>query len=207
MTEQVENGLTRWERRKARTRTALLEALQALLLERGYDALTVQDITDRADYARATFYVHFDDKADATWQLISTAMMPIVHKIKLMYAQSTYAQGKYRVLVELFAFSRENADLLRIMLGDKGHPQLSQRLQDFIASTIEEGMAEGSFSTNFPTGVNVPDNFAAQFMTGALVRIMMWSIFDGSTYDTRELARMFFESLMRMPLPPEMRDE
>src|SRR4051812_15011818 len=50
------------DRRVRRTRRNLTDALIGLILERGYEAITVQDILDRADIGRSTFYAHFRDK-------------------------------------------------------------------------------------------------------------------------------------------------
>ncbi len=50
--------------RVKRTRRRLHEALLALSIERGYDAVTVQDVLVRAETARSTFYAHFRDKDD-----------------------------------------------------------------------------------------------------------------------------------------------
>lgn len=47
-----------------RTRRLLHEALRSLIVEKGYDHVTVQDVIDRADVGRATFYAHFRDKDD-----------------------------------------------------------------------------------------------------------------------------------------------
>ncbi len=55
-------GPDRADRRVRKTRLALKEALVSLILERGFEAVTVQDIIDRADVGRSTFYVHFVDK-------------------------------------------------------------------------------------------------------------------------------------------------
>src|SRR5436305_620987 len=52
----------RRDRRVARSRRLLQEALVALILERGYTAVTVQAVLDRADVGRATFYAHFTGK-------------------------------------------------------------------------------------------------------------------------------------------------
>jgi len=54
----------RVERRRARVRQQLLEAAETLMLARGVDAVTVEEITDIADIARRTFYHHFDSKHD-----------------------------------------------------------------------------------------------------------------------------------------------
>ena len=50
------------DRRVRRTRRALADALMSLLNEKRYEAVTVQDILDRADVGRSTFYAHFLDK-------------------------------------------------------------------------------------------------------------------------------------------------
>ena len=48
--------------RVKRTRKLILDAFQSLLMEKGFHAISVQDIADRATVNRATFYAHFVDK-------------------------------------------------------------------------------------------------------------------------------------------------
>jgi AcrR family transcriptional regulator len=50
--------------RAARTTGALGRALVALLEERAFDAITVQDILDRAGVGRTAFYAHYRNKHD-----------------------------------------------------------------------------------------------------------------------------------------------
>ncbi len=50
------------DRRVQRTRQLLQDALIAMMIEKGYEATTVQDIIDRANVGRATFYAHFADR-------------------------------------------------------------------------------------------------------------------------------------------------
>jgi AcrR family transcriptional regulator len=52
----------RLDRRAQATREALLDALFALIEERGYERLTIQNLLDRANVGRATFYAHFESK-------------------------------------------------------------------------------------------------------------------------------------------------
>ena len=50
------------DRRIVRTQKLLIDTLLQLSIERGYDAVTIQDITDRANVGRATFYSHYESK-------------------------------------------------------------------------------------------------------------------------------------------------
>jgi len=52
------------DRRTERTRKALMSAFLELVLSRGYDAVTVEDIVERADIGRSTFYMHYAGKED-----------------------------------------------------------------------------------------------------------------------------------------------
>jgi AcrR family transcriptional regulator len=53
---------SRTERRVARTKAAIEDAFVQLVLEQGYERVAVEDICDRADLARATFYAHYPNK-------------------------------------------------------------------------------------------------------------------------------------------------
>ena len=55
---------TRLDRRKARTRRALLEAARAIVADRGTSDVSIQEITDRADVGFGSFYNHFASKAE-----------------------------------------------------------------------------------------------------------------------------------------------
>ena len=62
------------DRRVQRTRQLLSSALLKLIEERGYDSLTVNDITEQANVGRATFYLHYQDKEQL---LVAMAQAPI----------------------------------------------------------------------------------------------------------------------------------
>ena len=66
----------RMDRRVSKTRKALKEALTDLILDKGYEAVTVQDIIDRAAVGRSTFYDHFMDKDDLLMAILADLEMP-----------------------------------------------------------------------------------------------------------------------------------
>jgi AcrR family transcriptional regulator len=64
------------DRRVGRTRRALKEALTDLILEKGYEDVTVQEVIDRADVGRSTFYAHFLDKDDLLMAILADLDVP-----------------------------------------------------------------------------------------------------------------------------------
>jgi AcrR family transcriptional regulator len=66
----------RRDRRIVKTRRALKEGLTDLILEKGYEAVIVRDIIDRADVSRSTFYAHFMDKDDLLMAILSDLRLP-----------------------------------------------------------------------------------------------------------------------------------
>lgn len=60
--ERVERPETRVDRRARRTRTQLRQAFLEVLRQKRFESVTIQDITERADVSRTTFYAHFPDK-------------------------------------------------------------------------------------------------------------------------------------------------
>jgi len=60
MAESMSNNRT--DRRRLRTRTAVLVAAREVFASQGVGATTIQDITDSADVAKGSFYNHFDSK-------------------------------------------------------------------------------------------------------------------------------------------------
>src|SRR6478609_3575402 len=64
MTAAEARGAPRDDRRSRRSRRLLGDAFVALLQEQRYDTITVQQIIDRANVGRSTFYAHYLDKED-----------------------------------------------------------------------------------------------------------------------------------------------
>ncbi len=108
------------DRRVRRTRQLLREALFSLIRARGYEALSVQDIIDRADVGRATFYAHFENKQDlllAGFEDLRAAL-----RARQRQALSRDADLEQRVLAfsrELFAHVDEFRPLFRAMAGKR----------------------------------------------------------------------------------------
>lgn len=177
----------RFERRKQETRRKLKDAVIALILEKGYDAVSVQDITDYADLGRGTFYVHYSDKEDILWRIVSEGFAQFEGEMLSNRADLTPLECEHQTWLLIFRYAEQNRDLYRVMLGGKGSALLTQRVQSYLAAVIEQQMQTQRF---FET-LNAPPDYLAQFVTGALMRLIIWWLEAPNSYSPAQMAVLF----------------
>src|SRR5689334_9364131 len=122
------------DRRKVRTRQMLRDALIALILEKGYDATTVEDITNRANLGRATFYLHYRDKDELLLHTLETTFDELVKNLKPISLDDA---GPAQALIA-FQHAAENRDLYRVMLSGQGSGSIQRRVREYIATLIQQ---------------------------------------------------------------------
>jgi AcrR family transcriptional regulator len=105
-----------------RTRKILQQAFLDLTVEKGFAALTVRDITERAMVNRSTFYRHYLDKYDLLEQYM--------HELYEMTGESeTEDQDAPAGPLNLLRHIQQFADFYRVMLGEKGDPYFVERFR------------------------------------------------------------------------------
>ncbi len=111
--------------RVIRSRQLLRAALISLIPEKGFGAISVQDIADRATLNRATFYLHYQDKTellmDAFEELIAHAT-PLPPEDGLPDLASAPAS-----IERVFNRIAEHADFFRVMLAEENVPAFAAR--------------------------------------------------------------------------------
>ena len=85
--------------RVKRTRNLILRSFESLLAEKGFETISVQDVTDRAEINRATFYAHFHDKYELLDYSISQMFKQEIEKRTLNACHYTPDNLKNLILV------------------------------------------------------------------------------------------------------------
>ncbi|MGW0196418.1 TetR/AcrR family transcriptional regulator [Nonomuraea sp. NPDC003201] len=117
------------DRRVRRTRRVVQEALVALILEKGYDAVTVTDIIERADVGRSTFYSHFTDKQDVLFGNLDE--LAFLHPVPAARSGELFAFS-----LPMFEHVREQRRLVRALLGRRGGGQVYARGEQLLAAAV-----------------------------------------------------------------------
>lgn len=177
------------DRRVARTIALLRDALMALILEKGYDTITVQDITDRANVARTTFYLHFKDKDE----LLFVGMREIYQDL----IDRTKAQTSTHSLLELvgedstvdFTHVAQHADFYRIMLSERGSMAFFMRVHGFLAQMMLDDVLKPLVSAT-GTAPPMPLPMVAHYLAGAQLGAIKWWLEDGMHEPAQAMGRM-----------------
>jgi AcrR family transcriptional regulator len=159
-----------------------------LVLEKGYDAVTIQDIVDRADYGRGTFYIHFDDKESIVWEIILDGLNEANQQGEQRYREGIYPPGYLGYLIT-FEHAQKNSGLYRLMMGSQGSSLLSHRVGQVLAGQIEQSIRTGEYAPN----PEVPAEVMAQTIVGALVRLVFWWLETPNDLTPEQMAGMLWQ--------------
>lgn len=173
------------DRRVRKTRFLLQHALRELILEKGYDAITVQDILDRADVGRSTFYAHFRNKDD-----LLVIFFEILYS-ELEEAMVTTGQGRAPTVSDIalawFQHAESNRRAFRaIMGGSSGEIVIGKAREHFDVHVREEIRAMAA-DVRDPAIIEAVVGFQAS----ALLSLTSWWLDTDSTLSPEDMRRLF----------------
>jgi len=117
------------------TRTNLREAFWELYAEKPIEKITVREITDRAGYNRATFYLYYRDVYDVLEQVKDTVMGGIESLVndRLMRGESLDFTEHMGTILQL---SRQYSSYIAVLLGDNGDPAFANRFKEAVKPLV-----------------------------------------------------------------------
>jgi AcrR family transcriptional regulator len=158
------------DRRVRRTRKLLHDAFISLVIEKGYEKTTIQDILDRADVGRSTFYVHYRDK-----EALLTANFDAMHEQLEGELDQIAATGPVDVALPaalLFEHAYRNQRVYRAMCGRQGGELVQRHLRRLIGDVLRKRLGPQLQQS----GAEVPADVAAEFYTSAALGLLVWWI-------------------------------
>lgn len=180
--------MTKIDRRVQRTIQLLRDALIGLSQERGYDTVTIQDITDRANLGRATFYLHFRDKDE----LLLSTLREIADELLVQIdpqLNAMFRHGDVTPLAVIFQHAAENRNLYQIILNRRGAGSVEHELREYVAAKAEKYVEEVLRGSPSPLPIKLSANIFAQALLGAVE----WWLENDLPYPADYMARAFYE--------------
>ena len=183
-----QGGGGRPDRRVSRSRRALKEALTDLILERGYESVTVQDVIDRADVGRSTFYAHFLDKDDLLMAILADLEMPAPDT-----SVWTPDDPAFGWTLELFRHFGSGRRLFQAVAGSQSGPiarrETIRRLEDLARAELSRLQAAKKLD---PLRLEI----VTRFLMGAFIGFMDWWMREENEHLPAEVVDHAFRSLV-----------
>jgi len=144
--------------RVKRTRGLILGAFESLLSEKGFESISVQDVTDKAEINRATFYKHFVDKYDLLDKSVTQMFMQEVDKRTLNACHYTHDNLRILVLAVIEFLSHMHSECA----------QPHQQFESLIEGTIKKQVYELLSHWLEQTGTKISTDIPATVATWAI---------------------------------------
>ena len=176
------------DRRVQRTQKLLRDSLLGLILEEGYEEISIQDITDKANLGRATFYLHYKDKDELLLEVIDQLIVDFIEQVPQV-SRAEWQLVDQKAIVKLFEFAAEHYDLYRILTIGRGGIMAARQIHRNIANNIKT-FIQSEVDTMDADPV-VPVDFIANHFTGSLLATIYWWLDSDLPYSAEEMAAMF----------------
>lgn len=166
-----ENKPPKIDRRIKRTRHLLRDALMRLVQTKSYDEITIQDITDEADIARTTFYLHFKDKDGLLFDMMREMYDLLTLEVDGLPPDVFLASNEEDCYSEDFKHVLEYADFYRVMLSGQGSPVFLFQVQDYLAMVMQKSLEK---LIQPEMNLQMPIDYMASLIAGAHIGVIRW---------------------------------
>lgn len=174
------------DRRSLRTRDALRAALISLMGERGWDEIAVQDVCDRANIGRSTFYSHYPNKDALLLGSLEGLRVALVHQAAgRPDAAHKGGQSGFSFALGLIEHAHEQRKVFRSLIGRRSGFVVQQRFREMVVRLVADELPAASGK--------LPREALARCIAAAFVELLAWWVEQRSPISPEELATLFDE--------------
>ncbi|MDX1000837.1 TetR family transcriptional regulator [Sinorhizobium medicae] len=175
------------DRRAARTRASLHHALISLILTKGYDSITVDEICQTANVGRSTFYLHYTSKDD----LKKSGLDGLRRQLAETAAHVAHGDRPSRSLgfsLAMFEHARDHVDLYRALAGGRGGTVALGTIRKMLSDLVRDELAADG-DKNSPDAI--PRELVVQYVVGAYMAVLTWWLDGGTKLPPDRIDAMF----------------
>ena len=159
----------------------------SLIKEKEFDLITVQEIIDRANVGRATFYAHYENKED----LIESGFEGLLTTLRERQREARLHEGNRDE--RLFAFSRhllahadEHRNIFPAMVSKRGGAFIQHLLRNLLVKVVRDDV-----KAMMPKVGQAPEEAVVQFISGGLFGLIMWWLGSRKHLSAEEVDEIF----------------
>ncbi len=177
-----------------RTHKFLQEAMIELITEKGFDALTVGDIAERAMINRATFYRHYQDKYDLVAKIFEETTNELVENMKPLHKDTGQSEkNPPEIWIQIFEHVADHARLYRAMLGKNGSSWFAARMREHTRKSMleQERRWKHQMEPSQPIDPAMPQELPGTQLSHILIGTIVWWLESEESYTPRQMATWF----------------
>ena len=173
------------DRRVQKTRKLLKDALISLIIEKGLEAVSIQEILDRANVGRSTFYIHFENKQELLHSCFEE-FHDLFEKYNLGASSENF--GKNDFILNLYRLVERNQSLCKALLGKDDMTMFFNPIHSFIYTFFEESIKK-LITNKKQTALQL--EMLSHYITSALLGTLRWWVYNDMPYSVEEMDRIF----------------
>ncbi|MGD2157297.1 MAG: TetR/AcrR family transcriptional regulator [Anaerolineales bacterium] len=179
-------GINQTDLRVIKTKRGLREAFLRLLLEKGYDAISIQDIATEAEAARVTFYRHYKNKEELLIDCIDMICENYAKHIR-QASNEEFRQG-YSPMLAVYKQLKDDGKIYRILSKSHAGQFLTKRLIELFAQRVQIQL-----EARFPAEqLLIPVEIIAYHIASAQIGLTSWWIENDQPYSPEYMAQISF---------------
>ena len=187
------------DRRKRKTRKAIFDACVALMKEKEFQNITVNEIVERADINRGTFYLHFVDKYDMMNsfenEMIEKIEDVMLNNIPKKQFEELFIQSRYDTVVEILKCYEQNKELLHLLMRSSHSASFQAKLRDKLKFVVTEKI--------FPNFENlelqIPTDLLVILFTSISLSLAEYAQQSETPIDAQQLGQFFINVMLQGP--------
>lgn len=182
------------DRRIQRTRALLREALMDLVIEKGYDATSVQDILDRSNLGRSTFYAHFHDKDE----LLVSGLDHLKQRFDEQDAHVGHGTPggraqRYSPALLFFKHVEEHHRLFKALMGQKGGELIQRYLYKYLGQMFGRHLAHLAPDDKY---LSVPRDLLTHHVITSFLALVGWWVERNMPYPAERMADIYHDLII-----------
>jgi len=176
------------DRRISRTRAMLQHALNSLILNRGYEAITIKDICEEANVGRSTFYAHYTSKDDLKRSAFEHLRRQLLGRQRDAQTTPGNVDGAGLAFsLTMFEHARDHVDHYRTLVGGRGGAVSLSAIREILSELVRNDLiATANKNTD-----GIPREFVVQYVVGAYMSVMTWWLDGGAKLPPQQVDAMF----------------
>jgi AcrR family transcriptional regulator len=179
------------DRRITRTKEALHLALLELVKEKGYACVSVEDITQRANLGRATFYLHYKDKEDLLLEGLEPRLNELIDNVSRKPLILWYHESQGNLIRSIFETVKENEALFSLITLDQSN-KVYDRFRQMMGNATQRLIENNPWVNRRIGELTLPVDFLINYFSGAMWACITWWASEEYSLSIEEMTKSFY---------------